>query len=82
MLNRLKEVLQSRAVLSLSELSALMQVPASALEPMLALWMRKGKVAVAGAACGGGCGGCSSSDCRLYRWLDQDVKPVFVLHAV
>ncbi|MCP9757771.1 hypothetical protein EGI20_00375 [Aquitalea sp. S1-19] len=79
MLNRLRDILQSRAVLSLSELSVLMQVPPSALEPMLALWIRKGRVQVSGSACGGGCGGCSSSDCRLYQWRDETVRPVFVL---
>lgn len=82
MLIRLREVLQSRPSLTLAEVAALMQLPVSAVEPMLAAWVAKGRVEVSGAACGGGCGGCSSSDCRLYRWLDAPRQRVVPLHPV
>ncbi|NDV13416.1 FeoC-like transcriptional regulator [Crenobacter caeni] len=81
-LTRLRDLLRARPALTLAEAAALMGLPASAVEPMLQTWVRKGKVAVSGASCGGGCSGCASDDCRVYRWQETPVRAVIPLRVV
>lgn len=61
----LREVLQAlegaRGPVSLDELSRQLGVERSALEGMIAYWVRKGRLRESGATCSGSAGGCSCS---------------------
>jgi predicted transcriptional regulator len=62
MLSKIKQLLGEHGGISVRELTGLLGVEASALEPMLQILLDKGQIRPAAAGCGGTCPGCACSN--------------------
>lgn len=71
MLTQLKEILQTRRLVNLYELSQLLQAQPDAVRAMLQHWIRKGcvKKCLASEGCGSKCVKCSPLMTECYQWL-------------
>jgi len=82
MLMDIKNLLQQREQMSLTDLSRHFHVSESIMLGMLSHWLKKGHIDKidASGTCGTGCGSCTESEESLsyFRWKDVAEKPIFI----
>ncbi len=68
----LKKYLKERRFTPMQDLVNRFRTDAGTIEPMLDIWIRKGRLKRhrCEGACQKGCGGCSSSDVEFLEWLE------------
>lgn len=81
MLMDIKNILQEREQMTLTDLARHFYVSEAVMQSMLDQWFKKGKVEAIELAnvCGSGCGSCDESAQAkiLYRWRKVAQKPIF-----
>ena len=71
-LSDIRDYLRERGQASLSDIALHFDSEPDAIRGMLAIWIRKGKVApLAGPACGG-CNQCDAAASEVYQWVTSD----------
>ncbi len=76
-LSDIRDYLKQRGQASLADIALHFESDPAAVQGMLDIWIRKGKVEkrAATASCGSSCQQCDPAATEIYRWLDNSRSP-------